>query len=152
MSAARPPGWRGRLDAHLAQAAVRPFAWGEQDCALFAAGAVAAITGEDPAAPWRGRYGSLRQGLQLLAAEAGVADHAALAARLLTEVPPEEAQIGDVAVLDDGEPGGPGGLPLLGVVVGSRVAVLRADGLATVPLLVEEDGSARLAIQRAFRP
>jgi len=56
------------LSTYLAQCEGRPYAYGEHDCALFAAGAVLAMTGEDPAGPFRGRYCSRWSGDELLAA------------------------------------------------------------------------------------
>ena len=40
----------------LEQRARRPFAWGVNDCALFAADGIRAITGVDIAADFRGKY------------------------------------------------------------------------------------------------
>ncbi|MGQ0563659.1 MAG: DUF6950 family protein [Gemmobacter sp.] len=120
--------WRGRLAAHLADSARLPFAWGRHDCALFAAGCLAAMTGSDPGAPCRGRYRTFRGGRRVLGA-AGFADHFALASARLAEVPPAFAQAGDLAHV----PGGDG--PVMGVVQGHRIYVLRPEGLATVDLL-----------------
>ena len=55
---ARLPDWEERLHDYLTSCADRPFVYGEHDCALFSAGAVIAVTGEDPAAAYRGRYRS----------------------------------------------------------------------------------------------
>lgn len=55
---ARLPDAAVRLEALLAERWARPFEWGVNDCALFAADAVRAQTGLDPAAPLRGRYTS----------------------------------------------------------------------------------------------
>lgn len=52
----RRPGWQGLLSIYLEREAGRPFVWGSDDCALFAAGAVAQVTGEDPAGDLRGEY------------------------------------------------------------------------------------------------
>lgn len=50
----RLPDWPERLHAYLQRHAATPFAWGEHDCARFAAGAVQAITGCDVLpATWR---------------------------------------------------------------------------------------------------
>jgi len=122
----RTHDWRGRLTAFLAAKARAPFVYGEHDCALFAAGAVEAMTGVDPAAEWRGRYTTWRGGLRVLRA-AGHADHVAAVAALLTEVPPAFAAAGDLAVVV-----GEGG-PALGVVQGELIYVLRPEGLALVP-------------------
>lgn len=48
--------WEADLAAYIADVRTRPYAYGEHDCGLFAAGAVLAMTGEDPGAPFRGQY------------------------------------------------------------------------------------------------
>lgn len=48
--------WEAGLSAYITSVRDRTFAYGEWDCGLFAAGAVVAMTGEDPAAPFRGQY------------------------------------------------------------------------------------------------
>ncbi|GGB15175.1 hypothetical protein GCM10011380_00730 [Sphingomonas metalli] len=48
--------WEERLHDYLAAQEGAEFVWGKNDCALFAAGAVQAMTGEDPATAYRGRY------------------------------------------------------------------------------------------------
>ena len=62
----RHSNWTAPLIEYLAAAARRPFKPGHHDCALFAAGAVAAMTGTDFAAQWRGRYTTLRGGLRVI--------------------------------------------------------------------------------------
>jgi len=52
----RLPDWEARLHGYLERLERAEFDWGTLDCALFAAGAVKAMTGEDPAAAFRGRY------------------------------------------------------------------------------------------------
>ena len=145
--AARPPGWRGRLNAYLAEVGGTPFGYGSLDCALFAAGCVGAMTGIDPAAAWRGRYTTLEQGVRALR-RAGHADPEALATALYAEVPVAEAQVGDLAVLAEEADG----LPIMGIVVGARIAVLRPEGLATIPLVDEARARPRPAARRMFRP
>ncbi|MFN3971239.1 MAG: DUF6950 family protein [Gemmobacter sp.] len=125
----RLPDWRSRLIAYVAAAAGMPFRPGRHDCALFAAGAVAAMTGFDGAAPWRGRYTTLRGGLRVLRRE-GYADHLALVTAHLAPVPPAFARAGDLAAVPDTAG------TALGVVQGERIYVLRPEGLATVDLLV----------------
>jgi hypothetical protein len=120
--------WKESLVGYLAEAARKPFAFGRHDCALFAAGAVAAMTGVDLAADWRGRYRTERGGLRMLRA-AGYRDHAEFAAAHFSEVPVAMAWPGDLAQLDLGA------VPVLGVVQGAGIYVLRPEGIATVPLL-----------------
>jgi hypothetical protein len=118
----RLPDWRQRFDAYLARVERRRFAYGSHDCALFAAGAVEAMTGDRLADGYA--YASQEEGEALLP-PGGLEE---LASEHLTAVPRLMAMIGDVALVD-----GEGG-PSLGVVVGAHVAVLRRDGLGAVPL------------------
>ncbi|WP_133251529.1 DUF6950 family protein [Zavarzinia aquatilis] len=46
------------LRDYLESCCRRRWEWGSHDCTLFAADWVLAVTGTDPAAGWRGRYGS----------------------------------------------------------------------------------------------
>lgn len=119
----RLPDWRPRLTAYLEKVRARPFAYGSHDCAMFVAGAVEAMTGFDAAAGFRHRYDSLKGGLKLLAG----GDHVALVGRLLDEVPPAFAQVGDVAVI------GQVGIPALGLFEGETILVLRDEGLGRMP-------------------
>ncbi len=106
-----------------------PFTWGSHDCCLFAADAVIAVTGVDPAAEWRGRYSSEAEALALQG-EGGLEGIVAtgLAAFGAMECPVRLAQRGDcvLAVL--------GNEPLLGVALGSRIAVPGFERLQLIPL------------------
>lgn len=132
----RRPDWLARLTVYLAAAARQPYAIGTHDCALFAAGAVEAVTGHDPAAVWRGAYDSKMAGLRLLRA-AGHDDHLAATSATLPEIAPPFAAPGDIAAVHDGA-----GQTALGVVQGEMVYVLRETGLGLVP---------RTAMFRAWR-
>ncbi|MBM6577109.1 hypothetical protein KCP91_12070 [Microvirga sp. SRT01] len=57
----RAPDWEDRLATYLDRVAEEPFAWGSNDCALFASGGIRAMTGVDPGADFRGAYDT-RQG------------------------------------------------------------------------------------------
>lgn len=130
--------WRAALGAYINEVKGHPFEWGVFDCALFAAGAVTAMTGVDFATDYRGSYSTLKGGLRLLKAR-GFETHADLAAAHLTEIHPSHAQVGDIAAVsvDDA------GLFALGVVQGARVIFLKPEGgLGTMDLLGAE---------RAFR-
>lgn len=123
----RLPDWHPRLIEYLGATYGQPFAEGHFDCALFAAGAVEAMSGADLSAQWRGRYSSTRGGLRVLR-KAGFADHVALVASLLEECPVAYARAGDVAVVtSDGQ-------PCLGIVQGEFIYVISPNGAATVPL------------------
>jgi len=123
----RPVGWRGRLADYLAAVRGRPFRYGEHDCALFAAGAVAAMTGDDPAAGLRGKYRTMRAGLSAVQ-KAGFLDHVDMAKALWPSIPAIRAQVGDLAVVETDAGGA------LGVVGGPMIFVLRREGLAQLPL------------------
>lgn len=131
----RLPDWQARLVTYLHAARLRPFAYGRHDCSLFAADCVSAMTGQDMAVPWRGRYTTLRGGIRVLR-RAGYRDHVALTASLFPEIPPLSAQPGDLAVVPTDEG------PALGVVQGEAVYLLGPTGLGLVSLLLA---------QRAFR-
>lgn len=124
----RRTDWRTRLITYLVDVRARPFQPGQHDCALFAAGAVQAMTADDLAADWRGRYRTIRGGLRMLRAE-GYADHVALADALLQPCAVAFAQAGDVAAVEvEGD-------LAFGIVQGASIYVLRPEGLATVDLL-----------------
>jgi hypothetical protein len=129
--------WRTALFDYVHAVSARQFQWGQHDCALFAAGAVQAMTGEDFASKYRGRYKTLKGGFGLLK-KAGFANHADMAASLLEEVHPSLAQVGDVAAIEEN------GAIGLGIVQGERIYVLRPGtaGIGTV---------SRLEAMRAFR-
>lgn len=135
----RLPSWRSALHAYLHEVWRKPLVWGEYDCALFSAGGVEVMTGEDFSAPYRGRYKTLAGGLRLLKKH-GFDSHADLAASLFEEIHPSMAQVGDLAAVKVAD----AGLYALGIVQGSRIYVLRPEtaGIGTVDLLDAE---------RAFR-
>lgn len=126
MDLMRAPDWAPRLTRYLAACARRPYQPGQHDCALFAAGALAAMGGPDLAAPYRGRYRTLSGGRRVLRAD-GFADHVALAAAHLP-LRAGPARPGDLVVVptDDG--------PALGVVQGALVYAVTPAGLGLVPL------------------
>jgi putative hemolysin len=131
----RRPDWRARLVDYLGRQAAAKFRPGTCDCGLFAAGAVEAMTGFDPAARWRGKYRTLAAGFALVQAD-GYADHAAVFANLYPDIAPALAQIGDIAVLP-----GDAGSTALGVVQGGGVYCRQPGGMAVV---------SRLEIKGAF--
>lgn len=127
MSLLRRPGWRSALIATIEGYRRRPFAWGTTDCALFAADGVKAMTGEDLAAGFRGRYTTAEEARALLAS-LGMADVAALAASVLPEVSPAKARMGDVVALtSEGEWS-------LGLCNGATSCVLTPKGIGFLPL------------------
>ena len=124
----RLPDWRARLGAYVEGARRAPFTYGRLDCALFAAGAVRAMTGGDLGEGLRGTYESFAGGVRALR-QRGYMDHLDMARAHFPEIAPCFAQVGDLAVVGvaDGD--------ARGVVQGARIFFMSAEGLVTVDLL-----------------
>jgi hypothetical protein len=110
-----------------------PFSWGGSDCCLFAADAVQAITEQDFAAAWRGKYDDAREAHALIADAGGVDNMIPL-----DEIEPNYAQRGDVAMIDmDGR-------DVLAIHLGDIVAGQGVDGLVFFsPALVKRAWKSR---------
>jgi hypothetical protein len=108
MGLTRKKGWAAGAFHDFLQARARmPFAWGSNDCALFAADAIEAITGTDIAADFRGKYTDEASAFALIQSLTGgktVADAAAYCATkagLVELEHPLMAQRGDLVVIPD---------------------------------------------------
>lgn len=65
--------WPARLGKFLVEHRSKPFAWGANDCCLFACNGIRAIIGLDPAAgKFRGQYRGAAGAVRLLKKEGGV--------------------------------------------------------------------------------
>jgi hypothetical protein len=131
--------WPQRLYRLLRDRRQVPFSWGANDCCLFVADCIAAMTGEDPARGWRGAYDSLPSAVETLKREfAGSTANLAeeMAKRLnFAEVPLLQARRGDVVLCERGvDPACE--FPALGVVAldGACAWFLGRQGLASAPL------------------
>ena len=117
----RKENWPDLLSAYVEQRRNKPFAWGSDDCCLFAADWVQACTGTDYASAWRGRYTG-RLGAARFLEEAG--GLGTLVDSLgLVRVLPLQASRGDVVAQDNGR-----GLAL-GICIGSGAAFAAETGL-----------------------
>lgn len=123
---ARLQDWPERLAELVEARRTMAFAWGGNDCCLFAADAVLAMTGADPAAAFRG-YASedeaarlIRDGLEEVVA-AALAEFGAGACH------PAFVQRGDLALVLMGNQ------PTVTVVLGATVAGPGPDGLVFLP-------------------
>ncbi|MBS0430496.1 MAG: hypothetical protein JSR41_24685 [Proteobacteria bacterium] len=94
----RTRNWQAALSAFIAERRSVPFAWGSNDCCLFAADAVQAMTGVDHAAELRG-YGSALEAARLIEARGGLERIASDA--LGEPVAPVFASVGDVVLIDN---------------------------------------------------
>lgn len=124
--ASRLSDWQQRLAVCVAARANLPFAWGSQDCALFAADCVLACTGEDIATDVRGRYKTDAGAARFIKRLGGLA--AIAAARLGPEVAPLMAQPGDVGLLENA------GNPCLAVWTGAVWHAPAEQGLTPFPI------------------
>ena len=119
----RSDDWPERLFEYMDARRGLPFAWGDNDCASFACGAVYAMTGERleiPAADSAEAYARLLRDQGPL--------QAMVEALLGDPIAPAYAQRGDVVLLTLE------GRETLGVCVGMDIAGPGADGLALVPM------------------
>jgi len=100
-----------------------PFEWGVNDCCLFAADAVLAMTGEDLAKPLRG-YTSALAAKRLVDEAGGLRE---LVSQFLGEaVSPLMAAVGDVVLLENE------GRDLLGICNGTNVIGAGERGMAVL--------------------
>lgn len=126
----RLEGWPLKLSAFLRDRQFMPFEWGKNDCLMFPADAVLAITGFDPAAEWRG-YSTQEEAEKLLK-ELGVTGLITKGLGFKGHREILKAKRGDVAMMK--LPSGVTG----GIVddTGKRIAVPLADNntLVRIPL------------------
>lgn len=121
----RLPDWQLRLESFVAQRQSVPFVWGANDCALFAADAVQAITGRDPAPHLRG-HRNARQAICAVREHGGLG--AIAWAALGPSMPVQLAAVGDVVLVRVGK------RLALGVCNGATALGPGALGLAAVPM------------------
>lgn len=99
------------LPRFLVQRRDVPFAWGENDCALFAADAIQVITGTDIAEDFRGKYsteiGALRTAKKIAGGATVVAAAAYCAEKhgLVEHKYPLMAKRGDLVIVRNGDGG-----------------------------------------------
>lgn len=124
-AAPRLPDWAARLQALLLAARDTPFAWGRHDCCLLAADAVLALTGHDPAAPWRSTYSDASGARIVLRQLGGLAGAAALGA---VPIRTSFAGAGDIAIVKAGR------RSVLAVCTGDGWLCVTRRGLMPLPL------------------
>lgn len=89
------------LAAHQRVGNTTPFVLGKMDCSLWAADWVLRQIGVDPAAAWRGAYGTEREYMRLLLAEGGLVRVAARGMRRIgaRQIAPADARPGDIGII-----------------------------------------------------
>lgn len=116
-----------RLAAAIAAARARPFAWGANDCVTWAADVRLALTGEDLATGWRGRYSTPRGAARLIRRMGFRSLTAAVTAALGAPLPSVlMAQRGDVVR--------EGAVEAFGICAGRMALFLSPDGLTERPI------------------
>lgn len=134
--------WPERMNDYFRSIIQAQFVWGKTDCCLMAADCVAAMTGEDFAADFRGKYSdpvTAYLALQKFANGGILATMAVLAQRHgWTDVEPLRAQRGDIVMLPmevcEGDPRFDGAL---GICIGTLSLYMQQDiglrGISTIP-------------------
>lgn len=129
--------WAERpFDEFLLERAHAPFAWGVQDCAMFAADGVLAVTGVDIADDFRGKYASEDEAFALIQSVTGGEGIRAAAAwcaakhGLVQREHPLMAQRGELVLVEES------GREIAGLVhLSGRFVVCAGEaGLVRVPL------------------
>lgn len=113
--------WQIEFERFVAARQNLPFAWGSNDCAVFAADCVLAITGVDVALPALRAHTTELQAARLLKKYGGVVGIATAA--LGAPVPVLTAQIGDVVLADAA------GRDMLAICNGSTLIAPGPEGL-----------------------
>ena len=125
----------GPFHEFLLERAKIPFAWGNNDCALFAADAIESITGVDIAPDFRGKYTDQRGALKTIHAVTGgatvedAAEYCAAKAEMVEWKHPLMAQRGDLVTVSDA------GRIISGVIhLNGNIVAVGEDGLKVIPI------------------
>lgn len=118
----RKTTWEEELSDYIASKRDEPFDYGVNDCAMFAAGAVEAMTGENPMEEFFGSYGDLRGSIKALKTLGEGSLEATIDGKF-DEVEVGRAQRGDLAFFDGS----------VGVVLGGFAYFVSDDGLERIP-------------------
>lgn len=118
--------WQVRFEAFIAQRNAAPFAWGKNDCAIFAADCVHAITGRDVALPALRKHKTELQAARLLRRHGGVLGIATAA--LGQPAPANTAAVGDVVLAKVG------GRDMLAICNGDTFIAPGPHGLGVLPM------------------
>ena len=117
----RKSTWELCLAQYIEECRHKPFEYGVHDCCMFAAGAVQAVTSQDPMAEFRGKYKSQATSVRALK-EIGFGDLESTIDSKFSVIEVGLAQRGDLAFYDNA----------IGVVVGSWAWFVSDDGLERI--------------------
>lgn len=126
---ARLHDWQSRLYAAIDSKKDTPFAWGNNDCMMFSADMVLAVTGVDHAAVYRGTYATREEAQTIIEGLTGAKDNVGIIDNLFKRVPVLRAHRGDLvaAVISDRGPS-------IGICAGGGCWFVGPDGLVQYPL------------------
>ena len=116
------PNARSALVDYLDTLQLEPMVYGQSDCLLFLAGGVEAMTGEDYAAAYRGKYSTLAEGLALIETTP-----LKKVKSLFREIHPSAARDGDIAAIKQGRDF------TFGFFMGGLLFVRGEQGTGTLP-------------------
>ena len=124
----RHDNWPRHFYDFLAERNAMPFAWGSNDCALFAAACVQAISGHDIASAYVGLYDNAAGTLSVISQAGGL--QAICQQHLGDPIPVAMAQRGDVVYIQHPQTG----RDCLAICCGNELASPGPDGLLYVPV------------------
>ena len=118
--------WQIRFEAFVRERRSMPFAWGTNDCAIFASDCVLALTGTDPAPASLRKHKTAKQGTRVVHRHGGLG---VIATRALGDSKPVAfAQVGDVVLVMIGK------REALGICNGQTAIGPSAAGIVAVPM------------------
>lgn len=126
----RAEGWESRLAQLLEDAADKPYELGVHDCVKLACDWVASATGRPNRWPEIDGYRTTDEAVALIRAHGRTFEEAFDWLFGVTHQPARLARRGDIVAIQPD----PKGMKHLGICVGTRVALLAADGLTYWPL------------------
>lgn len=124
----RVRNWPSVLARTIEEYRHKPLKWGENDCALFAANIIQALTGVDHAARFRGIYSTEDEADIIIINHGGLRMLATAA--LGPEIDPNFAQRGDLVLMNRGE----GKAPMFTICIGTKCVVPDKSGLAFIKM------------------
>ena len=128
-SAPRLYDWQLRFESFMAARFADKFVWGTNDCCIFAADCVQALTGQDPAPPELRLHRSQAQAADVLSAWGGVQRIAR--AVLGPPVPAAQASVGDIVLVSMPDPTG---TPQKALAVCNGTVAMAPSSLGLVPV------------------
>lgn len=118
----RRQDWPERLYEYLATVRDTPFEWGVHDCITMAAGAVLAMTDEDPLVNFP-KWSSMREAAVIMKDAGGLVNAVNTQLGAATQVAPAFAGRGDIMYVTNGNDA------LIGVCIGEEVAVPSTENM-----------------------